>query len=44
MIRHCNLQLCSFRHVKGHSGNAGNERCDLLCTMAMNAYLAEAAE
>jgi ribonuclease HI len=44
MIRHCNLRLVSFRHVKGHNGNAGNEHCDLLCTAAMNAYLAEAAQ
>lgn len=29
------LHAVTFRHVKGHSGHAQNERVDELCTMAM---------
>ena len=30
------LHNCKFRHVKGHSGVAGNERVDELCSIAMS--------
>lgn len=30
-----------FEHVKGHTGEPGNERCDQLCTEAMEAWYKE---
>jgi ribonuclease HI len=29
------LHSVAFKHVKGHSGIKGNERCDELCTQEM---------
>ena len=34
----------SFRHVKGHSGNLGNERCDWLAGRSRKQYLAQQVE